>query len=119
MGCMLTDGFSNPSSLTSSSLIDGFAHKASLAAINGFALWADPHYAHQNRAGGTEPAIQETVATTSSTAHSSAIAIRSHAIADGAAAAGLLLLLVILWRSLRSISNGFALPTSSSGKELS
>jgi hypothetical protein len=91
---MLTDGIS-----THDTLIDSFAHKASLAAINGFALWADPNWA-----GGSERVTQTPLATISKTARAVASPIRCNAVANRAAtAAGLLLLLVILWRSLRSI----------------
>ena len=109
---MLTDGISTPSYL-----MNEFAHRASQAAINGFALWADPHWANQDRAGGTEPATQETLAATSNITGTAAIPIRASAVAGRAAAAtGLLLLLLILWRSLRFASRNLARPQSSERK---
>jgi hypothetical protein len=119
---MLTDGISTPNSL-----MDGLAHKASQAAINGFALWADPHWADQNwanqhwadqdRADGTEPTTQEPIMTVSNTTRAAAVPMRASAIAGRAATAtGVLLLLLILWRSLRFASRSFARPQTSERK---
>ena len=93
-------------------VINGLAHKASQAAIDGFALWAYPGWAscidqtpQQPPAGSSVAARAGTIRIRARASIPIRIAART-AVREAvrvATAAGLLLLLPMLWRTLRSL----------------
>ena len=108
-------------------VINGLAHKASQAAIDGFALWASPQWAsclQQNWTDCSAQTPQQPPANSSDAARAGAIRTRTcasipipiaatEAVREAVrivAAAGLLLPLPMLWRSLGSLhDNSLAL----------